>query len=141
MYAISAIGELPENSVAAFALMKIMLKANLFWDDTRGGNTIALADDGATLIPEHCYAEESREPFEAFILSFAENCEYMADLYAGMLNEITENIREEQELDETGRVIDIGDDDSPDDSFAADDEDRPNPEMNFYSAISAMIAA
>ena len=65
----------------------------------------------------------------------------MADLYAGMLNEITENIREEKELDETGCVFDIGDDDSPDDSFAADDEDRPNPEMNFYSAINTMIAA
>ena len=53
LYAVSAIGELPENTVAAFALMKIMLKANFFWDDTRG-NTIALADDDTTLILENC---------------------------------------------------------------------------------------
>lgn len=140
LYAVSAIGELPENSVTAFALTKIMLKTNFLWDDTMG-NTVALADDDTTLVLENSYANENQEPFDAFILRFAENCAYMTALYSDMKIEITENVREEQELDETGSVIEIGDDDISDSSFDDDDAGFGDNQMNFYSAINTMIAA
>ncbi len=111
---VSVVGSMPDNLKAQLIMLKQLMAENFLWDATLGA-TLAMMDDEFVVL-QKSYNENSDGTLDAALLDFAEKCQYMKLHLDSKKFEIVQDVKEEEELDETGMVVEIDDDDekSPD---------------------------